>query len=70
VRITRRRTGDEDTGFSVVIPIALPAVMTATLAVRTGRTDVVASEPNLLTPVVLLTSLPWESQSTRFDSAL
>ncbi len=68
VRVTWRRRGDvrgeEDTGFRVVIPITIPVADAGPGSVHTPNSkSEVSSNPNLLTPVVVLFSLPWDSYS-------
>ncbi len=67
VRGTWRRSGDErgeeDTGFRGVIPITLPAWMTATPAAARTRETMITSEASLLTPLVVLNSVPWDELS-------
>jgi len=85
VRITWRRqgnaSGEEDTGVRVVIPIAMPEGMTAAKAVHNPSTNVVnteatsaasftpSTEANLLTPVAVLFSLPWDEISNKVGGA-
>ena len=68
VRVTWRRKGDprgeEDTGFRVVIPIAMPADAAGPVSSVEPNSDLEVSDtPTLLTPVVVLFSLPWDSIS-------
>ncbi len=73
VRVTWRRQGDErgeeDTGFRVVIPVTLPADSPAAANAAAVSSNAKAPEieasgsPNLLTPVLVLFSLPWDSYS-------
>ncbi len=67
VRVTWRRQGEargeEDTGFRVVIPIEMPADGSGPVSVASPIDDPEPSGPNLLTPVVVLFSLPWDKYS-------
>jgi formylglycine-generating enzyme required for sulfatase activity len=64
VRVTWRRTGDnrgeEDTGFRVVVPVEAP---TSDAPATTQLELESPGSPTLLTPVVVLYSLPWDSIS-------
>jgi formylglycine-generating enzyme required for sulfatase activity len=68
VRVTWRRPGgkqgEEDTGFRVVIPVAVPADTAGPVSSVAPESDSDANvTPTLLTPVVVLFSLPWDELS-------
>jgi serine/threonine protein kinase/formylglycine-generating enzyme required for sulfatase activity len=70
VRVTWRRKGDargeEDTGFRVVVPITTPAEPTGPVSSKASEAGAkINSEPNLVAPIVVLFSLPWDSYSRR-----
>jgi hypothetical protein len=71
VRVTWRRQGDprgeEDTGFRVVVPVNMPADAAGPVSTSDQPSDSsqVSHEPNLVAPIVVLFSLPWDDYSRK-----